>query len=62
MFPVSQGTNISHTQERGGHFHIVGDRDKHFYIEQGGQTFLHHGGWDKHFMLLAMMMLMKKCM
>ena len=48
------GTNFFQTQ---------GGGDKHFYIEGGGQTFLHRGGGNKHFMLEAvvpMMMLMKR--
>ena len=54
MYVCPQGTNISHTQERGG--------DKHFPHTQGGLTFLRQEE-DKHFKLKAvvsMIMLMKK--
>ena len=61
---VPRGTNISHTQERGGdkHFlHMGGRGGQTFFTHRGDKHFLIKGG-DKHFMfeaVVAIFMLME---
>ena len=54
FFLLPQGTNISHTHERGGTniFHTHGVGGINIVTSRGGQRSLHQGG-DKHFMLEA---------